>query len=141
MKYRYERFQEITEIVDFLNENKIKNQNIISITFDGYFHNLIYLKEYVKRASIVKYGICTDNKNKTSIGAIYILEELDEELFLVLEGNCDTIRKDAITFINKDEYNIIRNCQNEVLKNIDKLSKDTEEYFTSLYNLRNIYKG
>ena len=84
------------------------------------------------------YGICSNHNFKTSIGAVYILEKLDKTSYLVKEGNCDAIAKDAITLISKDEYNFIRKAHNEVLKNINMFSEDTHEYYENLYKLKNV---
>jgi hypothetical protein len=85
----------------------------------------------------MKYGIITSHIFKTSIGAVYILESLDEELYIVKEGNCDVIRKDAITLISQSEYKIIREAQNEVLNNLHLFSENSKEYLESLYGVRN----
>jgi hypothetical protein len=71
------------------------------------------------------------------IGSVYVLEKLDDICYIVKEGNCDVIRKEAITLISKDEYEFIRKCQNEVLENIDKFSEDAQEYYGQLFELRN----
>lgn len=89
----------------------------------------------------MKYGIATNhsskNESKFMIGSVYILDNLNEELYIVKEGNCDAISKDIITLISKEEYQIMRNAHNEVLKHIDMFSEDAREYFEGLYKLRN----
>jgi hypothetical protein len=89
----------------------------------------------------MKYGIATNHSHKYAskftIGSVYILDNLNEELYIVKEGNCDAIRKDTITLISKEEYQIMRNAHNEVLKHIDMFSEDAREYFEGLYKLRN----
>jgi hypothetical protein len=85
----------------------------------------------------MKYGICTNHEFKTMIGSVYVLENLNDISYIVKEGNCDAVKKEAITLISKDEYEFIRSCQNEVLKNIDKFSEDAKEYYGQLFELRN----
>lgn len=85
----------------------------------------------------MKYGICTNHNFQTSIGAVYILEDIKGDMYLVKEGNCDAIRKDAITLISKDVYEIIRLAHNEVLENINMFSENTREYYENLYKMRN----
>ena len=84
------------------------------------------------------YGLCSNHNFKTFIGAVYILEKLDKSSYLVKEGNCDTITKDAITLISKEEYIFIRKAHNEILKNINMFSENTHEYYENLCTLRNI---
>lgn len=91
----------------------------------------------------MKYGIATNHSfkyaSKFTIGSVYILDDLNEELYIVKEGNCDAIRRDAITLISKEEYQIMRNAHNEVLKHIDMFSDDAKEYFEGLYELKNTF--
>jgi len=43
MKYKHEQFDFGYELSNFLNENNIKRENIISIYTCKYFHHLIYI--------------------------------------------------------------------------------------------------
>lgn len=43
MKYKYEQFEHVCELVDFLNKNNIEKENIVSIRSDRYFNHLIYI--------------------------------------------------------------------------------------------------
>lgn len=89
----------------------------------------------------MKYGICTNHEFKTLIGSVYALEKLNDTCYIVKEGNCDVIRKEAISLISKDEYEFIRRCQNEILENIDEFSDDAKEYYKQLFELRNRLEG
>lgn len=85
----------------------------------------------------MKYGICTNHNFETSIGAVFELEDTESDTYIVKEGNCDAIKKDAITLISKEVYEIIRAAHNEVLENLNIFSEDTREYYENLYKIRN----
>ncbi len=85
----------------------------------------------------MKYGICTSHEFETSIGAVYVLEDTKGDTYIVKEGNCDFIKKDAITLISKKAYEIIRSAHNEALENLNIFSEDTRDYYENLCKMRN----
>jgi hypothetical protein len=85
----------------------------------------------------MKYGICTSHTSSTKIGSIYILDSMEGDVYYVLEGNCDCIRKDAITLISEAEYTIMRTAHNAILANLSSLDATSQEYYSELYALRN----
>lgn len=84
----------------------------------------------------MKYGMVTNHDVSVRNGSVYILKDLDEKYYLVVEGNCHMIRKDAITLIQKVEYEIIRNVQNELLEKKDLFSAETKEYLEEIYGIK-----
>lgn len=84
----------------------------------------------------MKYGMVTKHDVSVKNGSVYKLKDLEGKYYLVLEGNCDMIRKDAITLIQKVEYEIIRNVQNELLEKKDLFSEETREYLELLYGVK-----
>lgn len=84
----------------------------------------------------MKYGMVTAHDVSIKNGSVYKLKDLEGKYYMVLEGNCDMIRKDAITLISQKEYEIIRNVQNELLEKKDLFSEETREYLEILYAIK-----
>ena len=84
----------------------------------------------------MKYGMVTNHDASIKNGSVYKLKDLEGKYYLVVEGNCDMIRKDAITLISKAEYEILRNVQNELLEKKDLFSEETREYLELLYAIK-----
>lgn len=83
----------------------------------------------------MKYGIFT-GPEVFMVGSIYKFETELNEYYIIKEGNCDLIRKDCLKLISKDEYNIIRNCFNELNKLSNLMSDGTKEYIMQLTGLK-----
>lgn len=84
----------------------------------------------------MKYGMVTKHDVPIKNGSVYKLKDLEGKYYLVLEGNCDMIRKDAITLITKAEYEILRNVQNELLEKKGLFSEETREYLEILFSIK-----